>query len=83
MKLRTNLIAAFLLAFCFAAIPNLGGCDRNGETTNNAGNPATRPSSEQTKVTQHPDGSTETEQSKTVQNGNGTVTHTEKTTKTP
>jgi hypothetical protein len=82
MKLKTNLVAAFLFAFCFAAIPNLGGCDKNGETTT-TNNPATKPSSEHTEVTQHADGSTDTKQSKTVNNGDGTVTHTEKTTKSP
>jgi len=82
MKLKTNLVAAFVFAFCFAAIPNLGGCDKNGETTTTT-TPATKPSSEHTKVIQHSDGSTETEHSKTVNNGDGSVTHTEKTTKTP
>jgi len=76
MKLKTNLVAAFVFAFCFAAIPNISGCDKNGDTT--TGNPATKPSVEEHKVVQHPDGSTETKDSKTVKNGDGTVqTHTE------
>lgn len=83
MKLTTNLVAAFVFAFCFAAIPNLGGCDRNGETTTTK-TTESKPAHTEDKVTvKHPDGSKEETKTETTKNPDGTVdqTHTEK--KTP
>ena len=70
MKHKTNLLAAFAMAFCFAGIPNLGGCDKNGDVSTN---PATKPVEEHHVEVKHADGTVDTKDSKTVKHDDGTV----------